>query len=372
MIIAALALAIVIDSFVVKHVTGFRLGYFLPYAIPGVVASIIWVYLYNGQISPIVKGLAAIGVNVDFFNKNIVLGSMANITTWTFTGYNMLIFLAALQAIPHDLYEAARIDGANGWQIATKIKLPNVRGAALLAMLLSIVGTIQLFNEPQIMSTADPGISKSYTPMMMAMNTSQGTITPSGDGPASAIAIVMALDRRCACRAVHLGRKEGERVMSSATVEARARKKAERKLEKQRQAAQHDLPRSMRPSAAVKTFTVVLLVLVLIYFLFPIYWAIIASTKTPAQMTGSNGMWFAVPLDQLPNAIATNYSKLLGWTRGNFWRWVLNSLIYSGVSALIGTIVSVMAGYATANSTSAARTRPSASLWPACSCRPPC
>ena len=177
----------------IKHVTGFRLGYFLPYAIPGVVASIIWVYLYNGQISPIVKGLAAIGVNVDFFNKNIVLGSMANITTWTFTGYNMLIFLAALQAIPHDLYEAARIDGANGWQIATKIKLPNVRGAALLAMLLSIVGTIQLFNEPQIMSTADPGISKSYTPMMMAMNTSQGTITPSGDGPASAIAIVMAL-----------------------------------------------------------------------------------------------------------------------------------------------------------------------------------
>ena len=53
-------------------------------------------------------------------------------------------------------------------------------------------------------------------------------------------------------------------------------------------------------------------------------------------------------LDQIPNAVATNYSKLLGWTRGNFWRWVLNSLIYSGVSALIGTIVSVMAGYATA------------------------
>ena len=193
MIIAALALAMVIDSFVVKHVTGFRLGYFLPYAIPGVVASIIWVYLYNGQISPIVKGLESIGIHVDFFANNVVLGSMANITTWTFTGYNMLIFLAALQAIPHDLYEAARIDGANGFQVTMKIKLPNVRGAALLAMLLSIVGTIQLFNEPQIMSTADPGISKAYTPMMMAMNTSQGTLTPSGDGPASAIAIVMAL-----------------------------------------------------------------------------------------------------------------------------------------------------------------------------------
>ena len=194
MIIAALALAMIIDSFVVKHISGFRLGYFLPYAIPGVVASIIWVYLYNGQISPLVKGLAALGINVDFFADNIVLASMANITTWTFTGYNMLIFLAALQAIPHDLYEAARIDGANGWQIAMKIKLPNVRSAALLAMLLSIVGTIQLFNEPQIMQTADPGISKSFTPMMMAMNTSQGTLTPSGDGPASAVAIMMALD----------------------------------------------------------------------------------------------------------------------------------------------------------------------------------
>ncbi|WP_055427778.1 carbohydrate ABC transporter permease [Bifidobacterium aesculapii] len=193
MIVAALVLAMLLDSFIVKRVTGFRLGYFLPYAIPGVVASIIWVFLYNGQISPIVKGLSALGVNVDFFADNIVIASMANITTWTFTGYNMLIFLAALQAIPHDLYEAARIDGASGLQIAWHIKLPNVRAAALLAMLLSIVGTIQLFNEPQVMAISDPSISKSYTPMMMALNTSQGTLTPGGDGPASAIAIVMAL-----------------------------------------------------------------------------------------------------------------------------------------------------------------------------------
>lgn len=193
MIIGALALALLIDSMIVKRVTGFRLGYFLPYAIPGAVASIIWVYLYNGQISPIVKGLSAIGIHIDFFADNMLIPSMANITTWTFTGYNMLIFLAALQAIPHELYEAARIDGATNFQMAMKIKLPNVRGAALLAMLLSLVGSIQLFNEPTIMQTTDPGISKSYTPMMMALNTSQGTLTPGGDGPASAIAIVMAL-----------------------------------------------------------------------------------------------------------------------------------------------------------------------------------
>ena len=95
--------------------------------------------------------------------------------------------------------------------------------------------------------------------------------------------------------------------MSSATVEERARKKAERKLEKQRQAAQHDLPRSMRPSAAVKTLTVVLLVLVLIYFLFPIYWAIIASTKTPSQMTSGNGRLTSCPMPSpltIPSCLA--------------------------------------------------------------------
>ena len=193
MIIAALALAMLIDSYIVKHITAFRLSYFLPYAIPGVVASIIWVYLYNGQISPIVKGLAAIGIKVNFFGDNVVLGSMANITTWTFTGYNMLIFLAALQAIPHRSVRGRTHRWRQWLPDRHEDQLPNVRAAALLAMLLSIVGTIQLFNEPQVMSISDPSISKSYTPMMMALNTSQGTLTPGGDGPASAVAIVMAL-----------------------------------------------------------------------------------------------------------------------------------------------------------------------------------
>ena len=112
---------------------------------------------------------------------------------------------------------------------------------------------------------------------------------------------------------------------------ARARKKADRIRDKHA----NDLPRSMQPSALVKTITIVVLVFALIYFLFPIYWAIIASTKTPS-------------LSDLPAAIAKNYGTLIGWTRGQFWRWVLNSLIYSGVSALVGTLVAVMAGYATA------------------------
>ncbi|MBT1172243.1 carbohydrate ABC transporter permease [Bifidobacterium sp. MA2] len=132
------------------------------------------------------------------------------------------------------------------------------------------------------------------------------------------------------------------------TRQEREARRARRKADRIRDLHANDLPRSMQPSAAVRIVTIAALVITLIYFLFPIYWAIIASTKTPSQMTGSNGLWFAVGIDQLPNAIAANYSKLLGWTRGNFWRWVLNSLIYSGVSAAVGTLVAVMAGYATA------------------------
>ncbi|MDO4665929.1 MAG: sugar ABC transporter permease [Actinomycetaceae bacterium] len=189
----ALALALLLDSFLVRRPGIFRLTYFLPFAIPGIIAAMIWLYLYSPTLSPLVRGLSALGININFLSPNLVLASMANMTTWTYTGYNMLIFLAALQAIPHDLYEAARIDGASGWQITTRIKIPLVRGAALLAVLLSIIGTIQLFNEPAVVSSQNVWMGKDYTPMMMAYNTMMGSLTPSGDGPASAISVLMAI-----------------------------------------------------------------------------------------------------------------------------------------------------------------------------------
>lgn len=124
--------------------------------------------------------------------------------------------------------------------------------------------------------------------------------------------------------------------------------KAAKRADRIREKHDADIPRTMRASAPVKTITAIVLIIALIYALFPIYWAIMASTKSPSQLTSSNGLWFAVGPAALPGAIAKNYSLLLGWTQQYFWRWVLNSLIYSGVSALIGTIISVMAGYAVA------------------------
>ncbi|TCD53957.1 carbohydrate ABC transporter permease [Alloscardovia theropitheci] len=129
-----------------------------------------------------------------------------------------------------------------------------------------------------------------------------------------------------------------------------ARQKAHdrKKAERIRERAAHDLPKSMRPSKPIVVLTWIILVFAFIYFLFPIYWAIIASTKTPSELVSTNGLWFSVGPGQIAQAVAKNYSTLLGWTQNRFWQWVLNSLIYSGVSAAVGTIVAVMAGYATA------------------------
>lgn len=193
MIGVALMLALFLDSYLVRRAGTWRLLYFLPYAIPGLVAAIMWGYLYLPEVSPFAEYLPDVGGYPFFLSPPVILASMANMTTWTYTGYNMLIFLAALQAIPHDLYEAARIDGASGFQITRKIKIPLVRGAALLAVLLSIIGTIQLFNEPTVMRTLASWMGNDYTPMMLAYNTAMGQITPSGAGPASAVSIMMAL-----------------------------------------------------------------------------------------------------------------------------------------------------------------------------------
>lgn len=196
MIGGALALALLLDSKVVRRVAVFRLAYFLPFAIPGVVAALLWMYLYSPQLSPINQALHAVSgghLDVDFFGHHVILASMANMTTWTFTGYNMLIFLAALQAIPTELYEAARIDGASALDVVRRIKVPLVSRALLLSVLLSIIGTVQLFNEPTVLAARNPWMGGDYTPMMLAYNTMSGTVSPSGSGPASAVSIVMAV-----------------------------------------------------------------------------------------------------------------------------------------------------------------------------------
>src|SRR5579872_430040 len=168
----ALLLALLLDSTVVRFKSFFRLALFVPYAIPGLIAALLWGYLYDPGLSPIVKGISTLGLGApDFLGPNTVLWSIANIATWAWTGYNMLIIFAALQAIPTEIYESARIDVASGWNIAWRIKIPLVYPALILTCIFSIIGTLQLFNEPQVLSTISNNISTSYTPNLYAYYT---------------------------------------------------------------------------------------------------------------------------------------------------------------------------------------------------------
>jgi len=164
----ALALALLLDSRSAAFKRTFRLTYFMPYALPGVIAAIMWSFLYEPSVSPFTAGLRHLGLNVNFLSGNLVLGSIGNMITWGWTGFNMLIIYSALQAIPGELTEAAVMDGCGAWRVAWHMKIPAVRPALILTTVFSIIGTAQLFNEPQVLQQVAPTISPSYTPIMAA------------------------------------------------------------------------------------------------------------------------------------------------------------------------------------------------------------
>jgi multiple sugar transport system permease protein len=166
----ALVFALLLDSGLVWFRSMFRLGFFLPYAVPSVVAALIWGYLYGPTFGPFTQIAHYLGVPPpNFLSESWMLASIANIVTWTFVGYNMVILYAALQAIPSELRDAGAVDGAKNWQIALYIKIPLIAPALLLTCIFSIIGTLQLFTEPSILKPLAPGvIVDNYTPNLYA------------------------------------------------------------------------------------------------------------------------------------------------------------------------------------------------------------
>jgi multiple sugar transport system permease protein len=168
MLLLALVLALLLDSTVTRLKRFFRIAYFVPYGIPGVIAALMWAFLYDPRLSPIVDLLDKAGSAPDFLGSSMMLWSIGNVVTWTYTGYNMLIIYAALQAIPSDIYEAARMDGASEATIAWRIKVPILRPALILTGVFSIIGTLKLFTEPQVLRSISTSVTSTYTPNLAA------------------------------------------------------------------------------------------------------------------------------------------------------------------------------------------------------------
>jgi len=190
MIILCTILALLLESASAKWPQFFRAAYFMPYGVPGVIATILWGFLYIPGLSPIIDIGQMFGIQLDFLGAGTVLWSIANIVTWTYTGYNMLIIIAQLKSIPGDVYEAARIDGAGAWRTAFSIQLPLIRPALVLATVFSIIGTLQLFAEPQVLATSAPAIDSQYTPNLSAYTTA---FAYNDYGVAAAQAVIIAL-----------------------------------------------------------------------------------------------------------------------------------------------------------------------------------
>jgi multiple sugar transport system permease protein len=170
MLALALIFALLLDSGAAWFTTVFRLGFFIPYAVPSVVAALIWGYLYGPTFGPFSQIAGYLDLpSPAFLSESWMLASIANIVTWEFTGYNMIILYSALQAVPKEVREAGAVDGAREWQIALYVRIPLIFPALLLTGVFSIIGTFQLFNEPSVLQANAPGvIGNNYTPNLYA------------------------------------------------------------------------------------------------------------------------------------------------------------------------------------------------------------
>lgn len=171
----ALLIALILDSISIRFAALYRLAAFVPYAVPGIVATTIWAFFYLPDISPINAVGSMVGLpRVDLLSPSTVLWSVANVSTWSWTGYNMVILFSQLQAIPRDLYEQAAVDGASKFAIAWRVKIPLVMPALVLTTVFSIIGTLQLYTEPYVLSRLTISINSSYTPVMAVSSAVKG------------------------------------------------------------------------------------------------------------------------------------------------------------------------------------------------------
>ncbi|MEU8926192.1 sugar ABC transporter permease [Kitasatospora sp. NPDC048545] len=154
----ALLMAVGINSALVRWRAVWRLGVFMP-SVTGLVATgVIFAFLLNTDDGAVNWALNAVGLPaVDWLGDPFwARMSVVLVLTWHYTGYNAVIYLAGLQGIPKELYEAAMVDGAGPIRRFTAITVPALRPVLLFTVVLSTIGTLQLFDEPYVLTGGGP------------------------------------------------------------------------------------------------------------------------------------------------------------------------------------------------------------------------
>jgi multiple sugar transport system permease protein len=131
----------------------------------------MWGFLYTPQLDGLLRLPATFGGHaITPLAPGGLLLAMVNIAVWGTTGYFMMLYTAGLSSIPPELYDAANIDGCSQWSLAHYVKIPLLRPTIILTTVLSLIGALQLFAEPEILSNLTT-ISASYTPNLDIYNT---------------------------------------------------------------------------------------------------------------------------------------------------------------------------------------------------------
>jgi multiple sugar transport system permease protein len=163
----ALVFALLLDAARVRFQRFARISIFLPYAVPVVVASLLWGFLYLPSLSPLQYLLRAAGLGeADLLAPGSVMFAITNIAVWSGTGFNMMVIYTQLTAIPRELYESARIDGCSELRIAVRVKIPLVAPALVMTTVFSMIATLQVFNEPNTLQPLTNGLSRTWSPLM--------------------------------------------------------------------------------------------------------------------------------------------------------------------------------------------------------------
>lgn len=146
----------------------FRLLLFLPYIMNGVAVAFMFGYVFDttqGSLNLFLNsiGLTRLSETSWLGTQGLVNYALASTGLWRFMGYNMVIYIASLQAIPSDLYEAAKIDGANAWKTFWRITLPNMKPVIQLNLFLTVTGALEVFDLPFVLTKGGPaGASQTY------------------------------------------------------------------------------------------------------------------------------------------------------------------------------------------------------------------
>ncbi|KOG89078.1 carbohydrate ABC transporter permease [Streptomyces varsoviensis] len=185
MFAVALLIALLLNSATVRLRQVWTLAVFLPYAVPGVIAGLIWAYLYSPGIGPL-----SATPPVDPLSDTGVLPSIVNMATWQWTGYNVIIFYTALQTVPREVLEAARADGAGPLRTALSIKVPMIRPTLFVALVFTTIGSLQLFTEPMVLRTFTSTVTSTWTPSLYIY---EAAFISNDYGRAAAASILLAI-----------------------------------------------------------------------------------------------------------------------------------------------------------------------------------